>query len=203
MTGALAVSQILLWLAVLALGALVLALLRQVGQLHERLAPAGALVGAEQPAAGERAPVFELRDWEGRPCKVGGIHPEGRRTLLLFVSPTCPVCKELLGTARRLCDAEGLDLVLASDGPREEHAAFVERHDLAGERYVLSGELGRAWQVSRLPHAALLDGEGVVRARGLVNHREHLESLVEADERGVASVQEFLGGRGSGPRRVA
>jgi hypothetical protein len=34
-----------------------------------------------------------------------------------------------------------------------------------------------------------------VRARGLVNTREHLESLLEAREQGVASIQEFLARR--------
>ncbi|MGH0036199.1 MAG: methylamine dehydrogenase accessory protein MauD [Myxococcota bacterium] len=205
MIEALVTSQLLLWVALLALGALVLALLRQVGQLHERIAPVGALVGAELPAVGDHAPVFELRDWSGRVRKLGGIHPEARRTLLFFVSPTCPVCKELLPTLRSLCAAEGLDRVVASDGPREEHAAFVARHGLAEEPYVLSGELGRAYQVGRLPHAVLLDGEGVVRGRGLVNSREHLESLLEADRRGVASVQDYLGRRSGsdGSRRAA
>ena len=48
----------------------------------------------------------------------------------------------------------------------------------------------------------LLDAGGVVRARGLVNTREHLESLFEADERGVGSVQEFLAREASGRREV-
>jgi len=42
----------------------------------------------------------------------------------------------------------------------------------------------------------------VIRARGLVNTREHLESLFEAMERGVGSVQEYLT-REPGNRRVA
>jgi hypothetical protein len=40
----------------------------------------------------------------------------------------------------------------------------------------------------------LLDAAGTVRSRGLVNTREHLESLFEAKERGVASIQDFLRG---------
>jgi methylamine dehydrogenase accessory protein MauD len=46
--------------------------------------------------------------------------------------------------------------------------------------------------VNRLPYAVLLDGAGVLRAKGLVNSREHLESLFEAHERGVASLQDWL-----------
>jgi methylamine dehydrogenase accessory protein MauD len=192
MTQALIASDVLLWGVVLVLGTLVLALLRQVGVLHERIAPAGALLGREQPAPGEHAPVYELLDWGGRPQRVGGIAADGRRTLLLFVSPTCPVCKELLPAARSLSRVEDLQLILASDGPRDEHTSFVRRHGLADDAYLLSGELGRAYQVARLPHAVLLDAEGVVRARGLVNSREHLESLLEAEARGVPSVQAYL-----------
>ena len=40
--------------------------------------------------------------------------------------------------------------------------------------------------------AVLIDAEGIIRAKGLVNTREHLESLFEAKERGVASLQEHL-----------
>ena len=194
MTEALLASNLLLWLAVVGLGVAVLVLVRQIGILHERIAPAGALFGSERPTVGERAPVYELRDWAGRALRVGGIEECGQRTLLLFVSPTCPVCKQLLPLARSLRDAEGngLRVVLASDGPTAEHAEFVDRHGLEREAYVLSGELGRAYQIGRLPHAILLDREGIVRARGLVNSREHLESLLEAEERGVASLQEFL-----------
>jgi methylamine dehydrogenase accessory protein MauD len=45
--------------------------------------------------------------------------------------------------------------------------------------------------VAKLPYAVLIDTAGVIRAKGLVNTREHLESLFEASERGVASIQEL------------
>jgi len=49
--------------------------------------------------------------------------------------------------------------------------------------------------VSKLPYAVLLDEAGRVASLGLVNSREHLESLFEAKERGVASIQDFLSRR--------
>jgi hypothetical protein len=42
----------------------------------------------------------------------------------------------------------------------------------------------------------LLDGAGILRARGLVNSREHLESLFEAQRLGVASLQEYFASKG-------
>ncbi len=49
----------------------------------------------------------------------------------------------------------------------------------------------------------LVDELGVVRAKGLVNSREHLESLVVARETGYASVQEFLESQTEEPQGVA
>jgi hypothetical protein len=40
--------------------------------------------------------------------------------------------------------------------------------------------------------AVLIDGEGIVRAKGLVNNREQLESLFNAKELGVESIQRYL-----------
>jgi methylamine dehydrogenase accessory protein MauD len=191
---ALIVSNALLWIAVVCLAGVVLALLRQVGILHERIAPAGALVGREEPRPGEEAPVLEVEDWSGRRLRLGGRDAESRGTLIFFVSPTCPVCKTLLPQVSSVCAAEDRDvrLVVASDGLREEHAVFVREHALDRGHYVLSAALGLAYQVGQLPYAVLIDADGVVGARGLVNTREHLESLFEARKQGVASVQEFV-----------
>ncbi|HWT37168.1 MAG TPA: methylamine dehydrogenase accessory protein MauD, partial [Paraburkholderia sp.] len=92
MQTALTVSTALLWIAVLALGAICLALVRQVGILYERIMPAGALMIDKGPAVGAIAPTFELSDIRGQQVKVGGIDAQGKATLLFFLSPTCPVC---------------------------------------------------------------------------------------------------------------
>ena len=204
MLEALLISNILLWLVVMALAAVVVALVRQVGVLHERVAPAGALVGREGPRIGEGAPRFELSDWAGLPRTIGGPDPERKSTLLVFVSPTCPVCKTLLPVLDSVVRAErpSLRMVLASDGPRDEHDAFVRAFGLAERGYVLSHELGMAYQVGKLPYAVLIDADGLLRAKGLVNTREHVESLFEAMAQGVGSVQDYLR-RDAGTRNVA
>ena len=58
--------------------------------------------------------------------------------------------------------------------------------------FVNSSIIGRAYQVDRLPHAALIGEDGRLLSKGLVNSREHLESLVTAHEMGVVSVQDYL-----------
>ncbi|MBR7916728.1 methylamine dehydrogenase accessory protein MauD [Burkholderia vietnamiensis] len=196
MQTALTVSTALLWIVVLALGAIVFALVRQIGILYERIMPAGALMIDKGPAVGAIAPAFELTDIRGSRVKVGGIDAAGHATLLFFLSPTCPVCKKLLPLLPSLQSSEAtpVNVVLASDGDLDEHTRFARKHDLGRFPYVLSQELGLAYQIGKLPYAVLLDDTGTVRAKGLVNTREHLESLFEAKERGVASLQQFVHG---------
>jgi methylamine dehydrogenase accessory protein MauD len=73
-----------------------------------------------------------------------------------------------------------------------EHLAFYKQAGLERFPYLLSTELGMKFQISKLPYAVLIDETGTLRAKGLINSREQLESLFTAKELGVASVQEFL-----------
>ncbi len=195
MIDALAVSNAILWAVVLALLVAVFALARQVGILYERIAPMGALMIDSGPAVGEAAPRFDLPVLGGGTVAVGAAAE--RSQLLFFLSPTCPVCKKLLPILKSIAAAESawLDIVFASDGEPEEHAAFRRRAALTDFPYLLSAELGMAFRVGKLPYAVLLDEAGRVRAKGLVNSREQLESLFTAKEMNVASVQEFVTGQ--------
>jgi methylamine dehydrogenase accessory protein MauD len=192
MTEILLVSNLVLWVAVVALALVVFALARQIGVLYERVSPMGALMMDTGPKVGSNAPVFALTDLAGHAVNLGT--PSPRATLVFFLSPTCPVCKKLLPVLRSsaLAERKWLSVVLASDGDGAEHRRFVERAGLAAFPYVLSQELGLAYHVSKLPYGVLLDERGVVRAKGLVNSREQLESLFNAKELGVASIQDFV-----------
>ncbi len=189
-------SQIFLWITVGVLGVLVAALARQVGVLHERIAPAGALTLHQKVNVGDAGPSMTLAALDGTKVTIGGVRP-GRSQLLFFLSPDCPVCKTLLPIIRSANGAENdwLDIVLASDGEAAAHRRLVMAENLAGFPYVLSETLGRQLGVSKLPYAVLLDENGKIASLGLVNNREHLESLFEAKERGVASIQQYLAQR--------
>jgi methylamine dehydrogenase accessory protein MauD len=179
----------------IALAFVVLALTRQIGVLHERIAPAGALTLSGGIKAGESVPDLELDALGGERIKLRSFAAAGRGVLVFFLSPTCPVCKSLIPVVTRIAKEERgwLDLLFASDGgTRAEHEAYVADRGLSSFPYVLSQPLGMALQVGKLPYAALIDEHGVLVAKGLVNTREHLESLLEARRLGVASINDFM-----------
>ena len=64
MTEALLVSNVVLWCLVIVLALMVFALARQVGVLHERVAPAGALLPTSGPRVGEPTEAAIFTDLE-------------------------------------------------------------------------------------------------------------------------------------------
>jgi methylamine dehydrogenase accessory protein MauD len=189
------------WLLMIGLGVVVLALVRQVGILHQRVAPAGALTISQGVRPGEVAPQLSLKTLDGEPITIGGLRPDGRSTLLAFVSPDCPVCAQLVPAIRAIARQEvsWLAVVFASDGASSQHAEFRRQKGLTDSAYVVSMELGLTYQIGKLPFAVLLDETGRLVAQGLTNSREHLESLFEAKRLSVSSIQEYLGGPAQEP----
>ena len=186
------VSQILSWIVILGLGVALLALARQVGVLHVRVAPAGALLTGKGPVVGEPAPVLDVTTMDGAVLSIGKTLAKGRMQLLLFVSPSCPLCKELIPIAKNFARRERLDIVFVGDDEASEQQAMIARMEMAGMPFVNGPLVGRTFQVDRLPHAVLIGDNGTLLSKGLVNSREHLESLVTAHELGVVSVQDYL-----------
>ena len=189
-------SQIALWIGLLVLGVVCMALARQIGVLHQRIAPAGALSLRQPLKIGDSTPEMALTALDGSTVQIGGR--AGRAQLLLFISPDCEICDALLPAVRSAQGAERqwLDIVLASDGESDRHAEFVREKHLSKFPYVVSEHLGRSYGVAKLPYAVLIDEAGKLSSTGLVNTREHLESLFVAKETGVSNIQQFLGQRG-------
>lgn len=184
------VSQIFSWVVILGLGLALLALARQVGVLHVRVAPAGALVTGKGPMVGEAAPAMEATTLDGAVLVIGKA--PGRKQLLLFVSPHCPLCKDLVPIAKNFARTEKLDIVFVGDDQESEQRAMIARLQMEGLPFVNSSIVGRAYHVDRLPHAVLIGEDGKLLSKGLVNSREHLESLITAHEMGVVSVQDYI-----------
>ncbi|BFM18266.1 hypothetical protein R50073_44490 [Maricurvus nonylphenolicus] len=206
MINALIISNIISWLAIVALFIVVLALVRQIGLLHERISPVGALsIDKQKLKLGEAAPSFTLPSLTGGTIALGGDFNKPKSTLVFFLSDTCPVCKTLLpvlkSVARR--ESDWLELVLASDGDENGHKEFIARENLQDFPYVVSTELGMGFEVGKLPYGVLLDESGNLTSHGLVNTREHLESLIEAKHLGAPTVQTYYVEKNSAEKNSA
>ena len=193
MLQALLVSAVLSWIVILLLVTALLALARQVGVLHMRVAPAGALTTSAGPAVGSAAAAIPATTIEGTRTTVGGhLHGVPLR-LLMFVSPSCPLCKNLIPVAKSFARDERVQLIFIGDDDAAAQRQMIAEHGLGGYQFINGPDVGQAYEVAKLPYAVLMDEHGTILSKGLVNSREHLESLIIAHEMGIRSVQDYIG----------
>lgn len=196
----LAISNLFLWLAIVCMGIVVYALTRQIGVLFERVAPAGALAINQNLKVGDQAPEMALQTIDGKLIQIAGTQEDGPSQLIFFASPDCPMCKSLMPAVISAAkhESDWVTLIIASDGMEQDHLGYIKTHQIDGFPYVVSELLGKTYGVSKLPYAVLIDEKGFIASIGIVNSREHLDSLFEAKERNVASLQAYMNtGRGS------
>lgn len=169
-------SYVILWMLVVVLCFVVVALARQVGTLHLRLGPRGALeMDSEGPPLGDAPVPAELTGIDGLPVNVGG---PGSAQVLLFVSPGCRMCEVVLPSVGVAAKAKGLEAVVLSDtDPLETTRALGSKK--LGVPVVSAKHLAQAYQVPGTPYVVVLDSLGVVRGKGTVNNLEQLEGLID------------------------
>jgi hypothetical protein len=192
-----AASYVLLWLLVIALSAIVVALARQIGTLHLRLGPRGALeMDDEGPPLGEPPPAAFATDPDGNDVNLAA---PGHRRVVLFVSPGCGTCGQVLPGLHAVASAAGhaayavseldVDEIRLSfggggssrrDRRAERSSGGDRRAERAADRVLSGPEVAGAWSVPGTPYAVVLDENAVVRAKGTTNNLEQLEGLVDS-----------------------
>jgi thiol-disulfide isomerase/thioredoxin len=148
-------SYVMLWVAVIVLGVAVIALLRQIGVLHTRIAPMGVHFAGEGPELDKLAPDAADYDYAANDV-----------TLLAFTSPTCEICARLHPSLERLAKADP-DLVLRTV-------------DAVADRDLFS-----TFSVRSTPYLVAVDRSAMVRSRGVANTLDQAEEMLAEVKAGV------------------
>jgi methylamine dehydrogenase accessory protein MauD len=127
------------------------------------------------------APLFEAYDVKfNRTIKLDDL--KGHTSILIFISPSCSPCKELLLHLKEFQRSwKGkIYFVMISQGERDASLNFIAAQDIVMTLLLdTDGKLSKMFQVRATPFAYQLDKNGVVRKRGIVNNRAGLEELLE------------------------
>jgi len=169
-------SYAVLWMLVLALCVVVVALARQVGTLHLRLGPRGALeMDEEGPPLGEAPVPVMLDDIHGRRVAVGG---PGEWQVVAFATLGCHLCAQILPSLPVAARGRrATPIVIVDADSSEAKGEFGNaRSDAA---VIASRSLPLDYAVPGTPYVVVLDDSGVVRSKGTVNNLEQLEGLIE------------------------
>lgn len=141
-------SYVLLWVAVLVLGITVVALLRQIGVLHTRIAPMGVHFAGEGPEKDEPAP--DARQYDYRKNDI---------TLIAFTSPTCELCAKLEPGLHRM-EQSYEELAIRTVSSELEQNTFSR------------------FKVRSTPYLVAVDRQGMVRSRGVANTLDQAEEML-------------------------
>ncbi len=175
MSGVWLVSYIALWAVVLAQGGIIFILLRQLGVIY--LGSAQGVAG-DGLSVGSNAPDFAVTNVAGEPVTLASF--AGRPLLLVFGSPTCEPCKGLIPDLN-VFSAERRDelgVLFLSHGDAGATRRFVDDYTIdVPVAHHPDDSIANAYKARVTPFAFLIDSEGVIRAKGLANNREHLEML--------------------------
>jgi methylamine dehydrogenase accessory protein MauD len=178
MSGPWLASYIVLWAVVLFQGVAIFVLLRQLGIMYLGTAQGVARDGL---APGTKAPEFTLPDVDGRTVSLADFR--GRSLMLVFGSPTCRPCRDLLPDLHRFATERRAEMsvLFLCRADQDEAKRFATELDIHVPVAVHADEtLPEQYKARVTPFGFLIDSEGVVRAKGLTNNYEHLELIVRS-----------------------
>jgi peroxiredoxin len=126
---------------------------------------------------GSKAPAFALPSVQG--TRVPLKRFAGRRVLLVFTQANSHPWKELVPELNRLQQQGVLQVLLIETGGPEPAKQLAGQGRAAFPVLVQeTRNLAKRYHVHALPFAFLIDEQGVLRARGIVSSRQHLDLLL-------------------------
>lgn len=190
------ISYLVLWIVVILQVVLTLALARAIGQLRRHTPPSGARLVNPGPEIDTYVGAWEGTDLLGNP--VSFRFPRERGLFLLYVSPHCSICEGLLPSAKRFfkeiaAEADGAWVMVL--GSREAQISYARENDLTRYPVAAEDQLPATLRLEGAPFGLWIDAAGRVKAKGMVDRREHLESLRYAVKLGHPSVESYVAAR--------
>jgi methylamine dehydrogenase accessory protein MauD len=183
MSTVLIVSSIALWIAVIAVGFLLLGTLRALGLVQWRLdqleATRPSRINREGLKPGRKAPGFRLPRVDGGECSLDDY--AGKRVLLVFVQTNCGPCHEVVPALNRLQHSGELKVLAINNAEPEEAQQWAAEVN-AGFPVLVQDrlEISKKYQVFATPFAFLIDERGVIASTGIVNNQQHVRFVLDA-----------------------
>lgn len=154
------------------------------------------LDASDGPDIGAAVPPVRLRDAAGAPQTLSPA--VGRRLAVVFMSPACSACAAVARALRGLPEIEGLDVVAVCQASPDAAQRYAARKQLALP--VLADPEGltlKAYQVSGIPFAVVLDVRGQVEGKGVPGSFRDLMTLLERDRPTAIEAQAQLAPAGA------
>jgi hypothetical protein len=161
------VALAIVWVVVLVQGAVVMELLRQLGQIRSQVPRQGAaILPNEGLPAGAPMPDLSMTR------SIAGTSVAGNSAdfVLLFLSPECGTCRDIAARIDDLDLEVGIPVVSVVHGDPKMVEGFADDFKIARKRVVADhdGKVAEAFNIKTTPTAVVIRG-GINLAHGIVN----------------------------------
>ena len=138
---------------------------------------------------GEHAPAFVAIDLEDNRLNIGGS--QEKSYLLTFVSPGCSVCPGALkALQKRLQEKPSLVGLVVGSSDRELNRTYAKsQHVQIPFLTDQSNLIQKIYHVQGFPFVFIIDEEGVIRAKGVINNYIQLQALLKFATMPTSSIQ--------------
>lgn len=169
------ISYTVLWLLIVPLLLLNLILFRQLGIVVMGTARG---VGQSGLPVGKSLPNVSSITTEGKPWSTDLI--KSTPSLLLFGSPTCKECADIMPDLEKVAKKFGITPTLLLFADIDSAKEYANKLNLKFDVVQISHEMGHKLDVEISPFAYGVDSYGVIRGKGLVNELSQLESIARS-----------------------
>ncbi len=183
------ISYVALWGLVLVLGFLLLGALRALAVLRWRLdqliATTPRRLGRDGLRVGSKAPDFTLARPDGTEVHLHDF--AGQPVLLTFLQAACQPCRDVVPELNRIHERGKVKVLAVNAGEAEAVGRWAAE---VGARFPVlvqsRRDLSRQYQVVASPFGFLINEQGVIRAKGLISNRQHLDFVLASVGQEVA-----------------
>lgn len=177
--------DVLLWILVLAQGLAIAVLVRQLAEL-EALARVHKHLKSQPLRTGTVAPDFRARDLQSGEV-VDSAQWRGRSIVLLFVSPSCAVCKRVLAELSATAPAALANLLVYCDDEQGTCAGYLAalEHQAALLTREPATDVSYLYRVTAFPVAVSIDERWIVTD---VRHPTSVADMTAPSDRSADAV---------------
>ncbi|MFD2171481.1 TlpA family protein disulfide reductase [Tumebacillus lipolyticus] len=170
----LVISNIVLWICMIALIACFFYLARMVGDFLNRFRIKDGKLDRTTLKVGQQSPFFRLIDQRGEMVRLPA--PENRYTAILFKNSSCGTCLDITTKLAQLSDHYfSMRLVLIDEGEEPEAKAVLPE----GISLSYSSDVFQSYFVDKVPMLFIIDPNGVIVHFDYIDNYLHMVSLLE------------------------
>ncbi|TCP57655.1 peroxiredoxin [Tumebacillus sp. BK434] len=167
------ISNAILWVFMIIQLAILVTFAKLVAKFLNRFHLSGRQAAMLSLQTGEKAPLFREKDQNNNMIKLSDY--DGNKTLLIFKSDSCPVCKDLLDQLPALKEAAASTriIVVAAEGDNVTHQDSAN-----GIHFVRSNEVISNYFITKFPTVLVINEYGTILNIESVGHYEQVEQML-------------------------